>query len=74
MISFFFLYKSKFPIQINFIKKKQPEYLTQKKLAILHCNASYPTPLVDCNLGSINFLKKNNDKKTRGIYFIHKQF
>ena len=43
---------------INFIKKKQPEYLTQKKLAILHCNASYPTPLVDCNLGSINFLKK----------------
>ncbi len=43
---------------ISFIKKKNPEYLTQKKLALLHCNASYPTPLADCNLGSIKFLQK----------------
>ena len=43
---------------ISFIKKKNPDYLTKKKLAFLHCNASYPTPLSDCNLGSIEFLKK----------------
>lgn len=43
---------------ISFIKKINPEYLTKKKLALLHCNASYPTPLPDCNLGSIEFLKK----------------
>ena len=43
---------------ISFIKKKKPEYLIKKKIALLHCNVSYPTPLADCNLGSIEFLKK----------------
>ena len=43
---------------ISFIKKKIQIILQKKKLAFLHCNASYPTPLSDCNLGSIEFLKK----------------
>ena len=45
-------------LTVNFIKKIDSNYLKKKKLAILHCNTSYPTPAEDSNLGTINFLKK----------------
>ena len=41
-------------LTVNFIKKKIV-VLKKKKLAILHCNTSYPTPAEDSNLGTINF-------------------
>jgi len=30
----------------------------KKKINLLHCNSSYPTPIEDVNLNAINFLKK----------------
>ncbi len=45
-------------ITVDFIKKIDPSYIYQKKLAILHCNTAYPTPFEDSNLGTINFLKE----------------
>jgi len=45
-------------ITADFIKKIDPSYINGKKLAILHCNTAYPTPLEDSNLGTINFLKE----------------
>ena len=42
---------------VDFINKIDKNYLKKKKLAILHCNTSYPTPLDDSNLGTIKFLE-----------------
>ena len=42
---------------VDFINKIDKNYLKKKKLAILHCNTSYPTPLNDSNLGTIKFLE-----------------
>ena len=48
-------------LTINFIKKIDRNYLKKKKLAILHCNTSYPTPFNDSNLGTIKYLKDKFD-------------
>ena len=42
---------------VDFINKIDRNYLKKRKLAILHCNTSYPTPLSDSNLGTIKFLE-----------------
>lgn len=42
---------------IKFIKKNNGSYIEKKKLAFLHCNTAYPTPIEDSNLGTINYLK-----------------
>ncbi len=44
-------------LTVNFIKKIDQKYLKKKKLAILHCNTSYPTPENDSNLGTIKILQ-----------------
>lgn len=43
---------------IDFINKVDKNYIKKNKLAILHCNTSYPTPASDSNLGTINYLEK----------------
>ena len=43
---------------VDFIKRIDQNYLKKNKLAILHCNTSYPTPPSDSNLGTIKFLEK----------------
>ena len=42
----------------NFIKKTDYNYIKESKVALLHCNTSYPTPSEDANLGNIKTLKK----------------
>ncbi len=42
---------------VNFINKIDKNYLKMKKLAILHCNTAYPTPIGDANLSNIETLK-----------------
>ena len=44
-------------LTINFIKKLDKSYIVKKKLAILHCNTSYPTPASDSNLATIKYLR-----------------
>ena len=43
---------------INFIKNKSPNYITEKKLAILQCTSMYPIPDHDANLSVIKSYKK----------------
>ena len=42
---------------VKFIKKNS-SYIKDKKLALLHCNTAYPTPINDVNLLEINKIKK----------------
>lgn len=42
---------------INILKKNNKIKL--KKICVLHCHSDYPTKLSDCNLNSINFLKRH---------------
>ncbi len=42
---------------VRFIKGTDKTYITNKKLAILHCNTAYPTPFEDSNLKTISVLK-----------------
>jgi len=42
---------------IDFIKKINKEF-AKKKVALLHCNTAYPTPLTDVNLCNMNLLKE----------------
>jgi N,N'-diacetyllegionaminate synthase len=44
-------------LAVNFIKRVDQNYIKKKKLAILHCNTSYPTPFNDSNLGTIKYLE-----------------
>ena len=44
---------------VNFVNKVDKNYLKKKKLALLHCNTAYPTPIEDVNLNNI---QKLNDK------------
>ncbi len=44
-------------LTVDFIKKLDKTYITKKRLALLHCNTSYPTPANDSNLGTIKHLK-----------------
>jgi N,N'-diacetyllegionaminate synthase len=41
---------------LNFIKRKNKKYF--KKIALLHCNTAYPTPVEDTNLKQILIIKK----------------
>ena len=43
---------------VKFIKKNS-SYIKDKKLALLHCNTAYPTPINDVNLLEINKIKKS---------------
>jgi N,N'-diacetyllegionaminate synthase len=43
---------------VNFIFKIDRNYLKKRKLAILHCNTSYPTPPEDSNLRTIKYLEE----------------
>ena len=43
---------------ISFIKKTNKTFIRSGKLALLHCNTAYPTPMEDVSLGTINLLKK----------------
>lgn len=43
---------------IKFIQSKNTIYKNKKKLAILHCNTAYPTPIKDSFIGTINQIKK----------------
>jgi N,N'-diacetyllegionaminate synthase len=43
---------------VSYIASLDEEYLNQKKLALLHCTSSYPTPDEDANLDVIPLLKK----------------
>jgi N,N'-diacetyllegionaminate synthase len=43
---------------IKFIQKRMPLYKNRKKIAILHCNTAYPTPINDSLLGTIDKLYK----------------
>jgi sialic acid synthase SpsE len=42
---------------LNFIKSKNSKYL-KSRVALLHCNTAYPTPLNDVNLKQMLLLKK----------------
>lgn len=44
-------------LTVNFIKRIDQNYIKKKKLAILHCNTSYPTPFNDSNLGTIKYFE-----------------
>ena len=43
---------------LNFIFEKNKNYILKKKISILHCNTSYPTPPKDSRLYLINKIKK----------------
>lgn len=43
---------------VDFIFSLDPEYIEQKKLALLHCNAMYPTPDIDANVDAMVTLKE----------------
>ncbi len=45
-------------LTVDFVKKIDKNYITLKKLALLHCNTSYPTPEYDSNLATIKYLEK----------------
>ena len=42
---------------VNFIKKNDPNYIKKRKLALMQCTSSYPTPYDDVNLLAIQDLK-----------------
>ena len=48
---------------VKFIKKKIDH---KSKLALLHCVSTYPTPIIEANLRSINVLKENFKELTIG--------
>lgn len=43
---------------ISFIRKTKKNFIKTGRLALLHCNTAYPTPLEDVCLGTIGFLQK----------------
>jgi N-acetylneuraminate synthase/N,N'-diacetyllegionaminate synthase len=42
---------------VSYIEKCNPKYISERKLALLQCTSSYPTPDEDANLGAMLALK-----------------